>query len=99
MPASTRVQPPRPTSGLPLAPPPHPTLRTTGDATLQTHGASATLASHAYDTKTKTDRRKGALPLTAMLHTSVGYQQAFILKEILDTPKGIRNTPWDTDQY
>jgi hypothetical protein len=59
------------------------------------HAASAHQASHAYDTKA--ERRKGAHPLAALLHTSVGYQQAFILKEILDTPKGIRNTPWDND--
>jgi FtsZ-interacting cell division protein ZipA len=59
------------------------------------HAASARQASHAYDVKA--ERRKGAHPLAALLHTSVGYQQAFILKEILDTPKGIRNTPWDND--
>lgn len=59
------------------------------------HEASAQLAFHAYDAKG--ERRKGAHPLTALLHTSAGYQQAFILKEILDTPKGIRNTPWDND--
>jgi cbb3-type cytochrome oxidase subunit 3 len=65
------------------------------DAPLHSHAGSANLASHAYDTEVK--RRKGAHPLTALLHTSLGYQQAFILKEILDTPKGIRNTPWDND--
>jgi hypothetical protein len=71
-----------------------------GNATLpplHSHAASAHLASHAYDARR--ERRKGAHPMTALLHTSVGYQQAFILKEILDTPKGIRNTPWDNDSY
>ncbi|MEZ0275103.1 MAG: hypothetical protein ACAH88_09375 [Roseimicrobium sp.] len=67
------------------------------DAPLHSHAGSASQASHAYDTKV--ERRKGAHPLTALLHTSLGYQQAFILKEILDTPKGIRNTPWDNDTY
>lgn len=65
------------------------------DAPLQTHAASATQASHAYDAKLP--YRRSAHPLAALLHTSAGYQQAFILKEILDTPKGIRNTPWDND--
>lgn len=88
---------PRAHQAPPLAPAQHPLAhtRTTGDATLQTHAASATQASHAYDAKLPS--RRNSHPLAALLHTSAGYQQAFILKEILDTPKGIRNTPWDTD--
>ncbi|RBP46349.1 hypothetical protein DES53_102740 [Roseimicrobium gellanilyticum] len=38
--------------------------------------------------------RRAAHPLTAMLHTSEGYRQAFVLKEVLDTPKGLRQSPW-----
>jgi hypothetical protein len=102
-PSHRPVAPPLPTAAPrahqapPLSPAQRPLAhtRTTGDATLQTHAASATLASHAYDAKLPS--RRNSHSLAALLHTSAGYQQAFILKEILDTPKGIRNTPWDND--
>ncbi|QIF02833.1 hypothetical protein [Roseimicrobium sp. ORNL1] len=102
-PSHRPVAPPLPTAASrahqapPLSPASRPQApaRTTVDGPLQTHAASAALASHAYDTKLPS--RRNSHPLAALLHTSAGYQQAFILKEILDTPKGIRNTPWDND--
>jgi hypothetical protein len=107
MPAPRPVLPPLPAHRAhPKPAPPHPALvpahersliNVPTDAPLHSHEGSADQAFHAYDTKL--ERRKGAHPLTSLLHTAVGYQQAFILKEILDTPKGIRNTPWDNDPY
>lgn len=62
------------------------------DRQAQMHTGAANQASAAYHARVV---NREAHPLTAMLHTAAGYRQAFVLKEILDTPKGIRGTPWD----
>ncbi len=60
---------------------------------LHTHDESARRASAAYGPKDLTSRQPH--PLTAMLHHAAGYRQAFVLKEILDTPRGMKGTPWE----
>ena len=57
------------------------------------HADASRRAAAAY-TGSKEPTRKPH-PLTALLHTPEGYRQAFILKEVLDTPNGLKKSPWD----
>lgn len=68
-------------------------LRSGATDAMHTHDESARRANAAYTTREPA--RRGAHPLTALLHSAEGYRQAFVLKEILDTPKGMQNTPWE----